>query len=126
MSIIPSLDNIFIGTDIIEVDRIKSSLCNNGKRFLDRVYTSKEQDYCNQFAYPYVHFAGRFAAKESIIKALKSSGYTNIVSLNQIEITPDSNGAPVVKMHFNHLGDCKVSISHIRKYATAFSIYTLS
>ena len=49
MSTILHLDNTFIGTDIIEVDRIRSSLTKSGKRFLDKVYTLKEQEYCNQF-----------------------------------------------------------------------------
>ena len=125
MSIILRLDNTFIGTDIIEVGRIRSSLIKNGKRFLNKIYTLKEQEYCNQFDNPSIHFAGRFAAKESIIKALKSSGYKNSIPLNMIEIINSRDGAPLVKIHFEHKGNFKVSISHIRKYATAFSIYTL-
>ena len=126
MSTILHLDNTFIGTDIIEVDRIRSSLTKSGKRFLDKVYTLQEQEYCNQFKNPYIHFAGRFAAKESIIKALKSSGYEHSIPFNKIEIKPSENGAPQVIIHLEHKGDCKVSISHIQKYATAFSIYTLN
>ena len=53
MSTILPLDNTFIGTDIIEVDRIRSSLIKSGKRFLDKVYTLREQEYCNQFKNPY-------------------------------------------------------------------------
>jgi len=126
MSIILNLDNIFIGTDIIEVDRIRSSLSKNGKRFLDKIYTSKEQEYCNQFKKPSIHYAGRFAAKESIVKALKSSGYQNYIPFNKIEIISSKDGAPLVKIHFEHKGVCKISISHIQKYATAFSIYILN
>lgn len=126
MSITQHLANTFIGTDIIEVDRIRSSVTNNGKRFLDKVFTLEEQKYCNQYKDPSIHFAGRFAAKESIIKALKSSGYKNTISFNKVEVITSSNGAPEVKMHFEHDGECKVSISHIKTYATAFSIYILN
>ena len=126
MSIIQNSSNLFIGTDIIEVNRIKDSIIKNGQRFLDRLYTPIEQKYCAKNKNSFVHFAGRFAAKEAIIKSLKSSGYKKEITFSSIEIIPLEDGEPKVKLHFEHFGSCKVSISHIKLYAIAFSIYTLN
>ena len=125
MSIIQNSSNLFIGTDIIEVDRIKDSIIKNGQRFLDRLYTPIEQKYCTENKNSFIHFAGRFAAKEAIIKSLKSSGYKFKIPFRLIEVIPLENGEPNVRLHFEHSGSCKVSISHIKMYAIAFSIYTL-
>jgi holo-[acyl-carrier protein] synthase len=126
MSIIQNSSNLFIGTDIIEVDRIKDSIIKNGQRFLDRLYTPIEQKYCFEKKNSFIHFAGRFAAKEAIIKSLKSSGYEIEIPFRSIEVIPLENGEPKVRLHFEHAGSCKVSISHIKMYAIAFSIYTLN
>ena len=55
-----------IGTDIIEIDRIRESIEKHGSHFLDRLFSKKEQDYCYKYKDPSPHFAGRFAAKEAI------------------------------------------------------------
>ena len=62
---ITEVRDIFIGTDIVEVSRIRSSIDRTGQRFLDRIYTVLEQKYCRSKSYPEIHYAGRFAAKES-------------------------------------------------------------
>ena len=125
MNIIQNSSNFFIGTDIIEVERIKNSIIKNGQTFLDRLYTPIEQKYCTKNKNSYIHFAGRFAAKEAIIKSLKSSGYKKQIPFKSIEIISLENGEPKVELHFKQNGLCKVSISHIKMYAIAFSIYTL-
>jgi len=59
------------GTDIIEVERIKDGIENIGDKFLNRIYTETEIEYCNsKNVQKYQSFAGRFAAKEAIFKAL--------------------------------------------------------
>ena len=59
------------GTDIIEVDRIKQSIENLGDKFLNKIYTKKEIEYCrSKNVMEYQHFAARFAAKEAIFKAI--------------------------------------------------------
>ena len=66
--------NITCGTDIIEISRIKDSIENKGKVFLDKIYTLAEIEYCeNRRNAKYQHYAGRFAAKEAIFKAISET-----------------------------------------------------
>ena len=78
--------DIFIGTDLVEVTRIRSAIQKTGDRFLNRIYTKTEQDYCQSKANPEIHYAGRFAAKEAVMKALKSSGINAPISFDSIDI----------------------------------------
>ena len=117
------LPNFFIGTDIVEVDRINKLLLRSGEMFKNKVFTTLEQNYCDSKLTPSVHYAGRFAAKESIIKAVKSSGYKNPIPFKDIEILPSDSGAPLVRLHFLLECECKVSISHIKSHATASALY---
>ncbi|MBT3518686.1 MAG: holo-ACP synthase [Candidatus Marinimicrobia bacterium] len=119
------LPNIFIGTDLVEVSRIQSAIQKTGDRFLNRIFTKTEQTYCLSKSSPEIHFAGRFAAKEAIMKALKSSGQNNPIAFSAIEIQSSSTGEPIVNLLFNHRGICKVSISHTGSHAIASSIYIL-
>ena len=116
---------IYIGTDIVEVQRINKSLDKLGRKFLDRIFTTSEQNYCDEKASPSIHYSGRFAAKESIVKALKSSGYDRTLMFKNIEILTSASGAPLVSLKFDILGECKVSISHTDNYATAMAVFIL-
>tara|TARA_Y100001954_G_scaffold234932_1_gene291494 strand:- start:550 stop:804 length:255 start_codon:yes stop_codon:yes gene_type:complete len=78
--------DIFLGNDLVEVSRILSSINKVGQKFIDRIYTMHEQDYCNSKSKPEIHYAGRFAAKEAVMKALKSSGFKQPTPFNSIEI----------------------------------------
>jgi holo-[acyl-carrier protein] synthase len=62
--------DIFIGTDIVDVSRIRQLIDDHPDRFIERTYTDKEQSYCAGKSDPSVHYSGRFAAKEAIKKAL--------------------------------------------------------
>ena len=117
------LPNFFIGTDIVEVDRINKLLLRSGELFKNRVFSTLEQKYCDIKLLPSMHYAGRFAAKESIIKAVKSSGYKNPIPFKEIEILPSDSGAPIVDLHFGLEGECKVSISHTKSHAIASALY---
>ena len=117
------LPNFFIGTDIVEVDRINKLLLTSGELFKNKVFTTLEQNYCDSKSTPSVHYAGRFAAKESIMKAVKSSGYKNPIPFKKIEILSSDSGAPIVDLHFALEGECKVSISHTESHATASALY---
>ena len=115
--------DIFLGNDLVEVSRVLSSINKIGQRFLDRIYTSSEQDYCKSKPIPQIHYAGRFAAKEAVMKALKSSGYLEPISFKSIEIRSGDNGEPIVDLHFPCNGQCRVSISHTDDHAIASAIF---
>lgn len=84
-----------IGTDIIEISRVAKSIQHLGQHFLDRLFTFKEQEYCLKYKASERHFAGRFAAKEAIAKAL-GTGLNEKVSWLDIEILNGDTGAPIV------------------------------
>lgn len=115
---------LFIGTDLVEVARIRSAIEETGERFLNRIYTKTEQDYCQSKASPEIHYAGRFAAKEAIMKAVKSSGMNDPISFNAIDIQSSETGEPIVVMDLKFSGVCRVSISHTDSHAIASAIYT--
>ena len=63
--------NVFgIGTDITETSRIARMIEKHGDLFLNRVYTEREQEYCGKRKAAVQHYAGRWAAKEAILKAM--------------------------------------------------------
>src|SRR5437016_843460 len=84
-----------IGTDIIEIGRIEKIISRYGQKFLDRIFTKREQEYCLKHKMSSRHFAGRFAAKEAVVKAL-GTGITLHVAWTDIEILNDSQGKPFV------------------------------
>lgn len=109
------------GTDVIEINRIKDSIETMKERFLDRVYTKKEQVYCEgKNAQKYQHYAVRFAAKEAVFKAISvmlEDKYS--VSWQDIEIMNDEQGRPSVKVKGIQNADIDISLSHCKEYATA-------
>ena len=117
-----------IGNDIIEILRIKTVIERYKERFLHRTFTLNEQAYCLSRKDPSIHFAGRFAAKEAIVKAL-GIGFTQGISCLDIEIFRDEQGKPIVALssqlneYFN-FPTIQISISHCRSYATAVAIWT--
>jgi holo-[acyl-carrier protein] synthase len=64
--------NLRIGVDLIEIERIRRALDRHGDGFRDRCFTAAEQAYCDGKPNPAQHYAGRFAAKEAVGKALGS------------------------------------------------------
>lgn len=117
-----------IGTDIVEVARIKTIFARYPERFLNRTFTSYEQDYCLKRKEPALHLAGRFAAKEAIVKAI-GIGFSTGLSCLDIEIQNDSRGKPIVffsPFAKELLGNLSlhISISHCHQYATAFALCT--
>jgi len=116
-----------IGIDIIEIERIKESIEKLGERFLNKIYTKKELDYCSSKANKYQHYAARFAAKEAIYKAI-SSHYRKGIGWHEVEIYNEPNGMPSVKLYGNlktFLGgdmDLKITMSHSDNYVTCFAI----
>jgi holo-[acyl-carrier protein] synthase len=112
-----------LGIDLIEIKRVKKVKEKWGRRFLERVYTPKELGYCLRKKYPEGSLAGRFAAKEAVMKAL-GTGLSSGVSWKDIEIINDGKGKPEVLLYGKTkklLGKRKVliSISHTKEDAVA-------
>ena len=114
----------FIGADIVSVLRIEKIIQQHSQRFKERTYTPIEIKYCDSKAAPPIHYAGRFAAKEAIKKALLSSGIVPNIDFTVIEILSTESGAPEVQLNHPPLDQisCKVSISHTDDVAIAFAL----
>lgn len=116
-----------IGTDIIEVNRIEESIKKYGERFLNRVFTPIEIEYCDQFKEnKYLHYAARFAAKESFSKAI-GTGITQGFKFNEIEVQNQKDGKPFIVLYGGLLekwGKFKieVSLSHTNSNAVAYLV----
>jgi holo-[acyl-carrier protein] synthase len=116
-----------LGIDIIEIDRIKKSVEEYGDRFLKRVFTEAEINYCKSKFNKYQHYAARFAAKEAVYKAL-SSGWKEGLRWKDIEIQNDASGMPSIntsgKLNSFLSGETqlRISISHSKNYVTAIAI----
>lgn len=115
-----------LGNDIIEINRIEKAIVRYGQKFLDRLFSKQEQAYCLKHQKSFRHFAGRFAAKEAIVKAL-GTGFSGEITWLDIEVINDSLGKPVVhfskKLQSIYPGtEVLISISHGHDYATAVAI----
>ena len=93
----PTGDEIGLGVDLVDIARIKTILART-PRFASRVYTEKEQAYCNEKATPETHYATRFAAKEAVLKAL-GVGFAKGVDPRDVETLRSSKGRPYVVLH---------------------------
>jgi holo-[acyl-carrier protein] synthase len=110
------------GIDIIEISRIGKAVDTWGERFLSRIYTAGEIEYCRGRA---PELAARFAGKEAVMKAL-GTGHVGI-SPHDIEILSSQKGAPVVHLKGSAqaraeeigLDHLTITISHSRDYAVA-------
>lgn len=112
------------GIDIIEVNRIQEAIEKQGEKFLQRVYTQKEIEYCeNTQKMKYQHYAARFAAKEAVFKAISSKLPNGIGDVwTKIEIYNDSQHKPIAnieKLHLTEVESMDLSLSHIADYAVA-------
>ena len=118
------------GIDIVETQRIRALVEHHGEHFLNRVFTAEEQRYCaaNPKRY-FEHLAGRFAAKEAVLKVI-GTGWRGGIAWTDVEVVKESSGQPRIVLS----GECLrvareqgierwlVSISHIETHATASAI----
>ena len=118
------------GIDIVETRRIAELIDNHGDRFLERCFTDAEREYCFRNKKRHIeHLAGRFAAKEAVLKVL-GTGWRGGIAWTDIEILPEPSGQPKIRLS----GECQkiakklgisrwhVSTSHIETHATASAI----
>ncbi len=119
-----------LGNDIIEIERIRLSLITHPEKFIARILTEREQEYCAKHSDPAPHLAGRFAAKEAVAKAL-GTGFGQHLSWQDIEILNNADGKPEVflsphaRQTFNN-PQLLISLSHCREYASAVAIHMRS
>ncbi len=120
---------IGIGTDIIECLRIAQMIERHGELFLARVYTPREIEYCSSRKAATQHYAGRWAAKEAVLKAL-GTGWARGISWQDIEVRNDLGGKPSIALAGGARAACEqlgiaemlISISHCRTHATAYAL----
>src|SRR5947199_8862736 len=114
-----------VGVDLIEIERIRRALERHGASFKDRCFTAAEQAYCDCKPDPSQHYAGRFAAKEAVGKALGSGVY---FTWKEIEI----RGRPKPGVHLSGrtakwaekvgAGRIELSMTHSRELAAAVAV----
>ena len=120
--------HILQGIDIIPVSKIKRIMLARPE-FAEEVFTNREREYCFSRPDPYVHLAGRFAAKEACLKALGTglSGSGIDAALREIEVAPERSGRPVLSVsgwtekigRRRKVYQYTVSISHSGDFAVA-------
>jgi holo-[acyl-carrier protein] synthase len=128
----PGMDGIAHGVDMVPCDRLAAALQRHGQKFLERVFTQAERDYCFARKRHVEHLAGRFAAKEAVLKVL-GTGWRNGIRWTDIEVVNEPSGRPQVRL----AGECRrladqmgmeqiaVSITHIGTHAVASAIGAL-
>lgn len=110
------INNFSIGVDIETISRFSGLNKKKSKVFLSKIFTEKELDYCFSKKTAAQHLAVRFAAKEALIKAVSLFDKKKL-SLNEIEIIKNNDGAPSVNLRGY---DIKISLSHCEDKAVAF------
>ena len=118
-----------IGTEIIECPRIGKMVEYHGEVFLRRVYTDREIRYCQSRKHAIENFAGLWAAKEAILKAI-GTGWSRGFAWTDLEVRQGAASPPKVLVAGGAkeaairrgIADILVSISHCRTYATAYAM----
>ena len=117
------------GVDMVETARIARMIDDHGEHFLARCFTESERGYAADKKRMIEHFAGRFAAKEAILKVL-GTGWRDGIAWTDAEVVREPSGRPIVRLH----GKCRevaeqlgidewwISISHIETHAIASAI----
>lgn len=118
-----------LGTDIVEISRIGQMIERHGETFLNRVFTESENEYCGTKKNKEQHYAGRWAAKEAVMKTL-GTGFIKGIGWKEIEVVNLKSGKPTivisggVESFAGEMGieEILITISHSREFATATAI----
>jgi len=118
-----------IGIDLVENERIEKIINKWGQRFLQRVFSENEINYCGRHILSSLHYGARFAAKEAFLKAL-GIGLGRGVKLREIEVVHDDQGKPDLSLHGEanlqiekrQIKRINLSMTHTKNYATAIVI----
>lgn len=120
---------IGIGTDIVQCERIAKMMEKHGLLFLERVYTPREILYCGQRKAATQHYAGRWAAKEAVLKTL-GTGWSRGIQWTEIEVRNEPAGQPLIVLDGvareiateRGITTIHISISHCQSHATAYAL----
>ncbi len=117
-----------IGTDLVDVERLAEKM-EKKTGFKELVFSADEIIYCEARTFKYEHYAARFAAKESFLKAI-GTGWSKGTAFNEIEVVNDKQGKP--ELHFSGItektiealkpGKIFISLSHTKTMASAIVI----
>ncbi|MCH2210798.1 MAG: holo-ACP synthase [Fuerstiella sp.] len=118
-----------IGTDIVEIERIRRMIDRHGDSFLQRCFTPAEIEFACKYKDSSVRFAGRWAAKEAVVKVL-GTGFVRGITFHDIEVLSLHTGQPAIELSGQaarnavqqQIQRILVSISHAKLYATATAI----
>lgn len=118
-----------LGTDIVDIERIKRAHERHGDRFLRRIYTAEEQAYCLGMKNPYPHLAARFAAKEAVSKCF-GTGICGEFGWTSVSVYKGSREEPYVRLDergqelLDKMGGAKVlvSLSHTASLGHAVAL----
>jgi len=122
------MEIVGIGTDIIEVSRIEKMIDKHGQTFLKKVYSEKEIEYCQPRKGAKQHYAGRWAAKEAVLKTF-GTGWAKGIQWNEIQLLNETGGKPKIVLtgaaekwaQKIGIDEIQISISHCHKFAVAFA-----
>ena len=118
------------GVDVVDLPRFKRVLSRGGEPFLRRVFTKQEQAYARaRRRTTLLHLAGRFAAKEAVMKAVSQLDPHRVLAMKQIEVRNDRWGRPRIVLHDGARRRARplriyVSLSHVETVAVASAIAT--
>jgi len=113
------------GIDVVELARFRRALARGGKRFADRIFTPRELAYARaRRRTRLLHLAGRFAAKEAVLKAVSQIDPARVLAMRQVEVRNDRLGRPSIILRDGHRGRLAihVSLSHVETVAVASAI----
>ena len=116
-----NIKNLSVGIDIEDIKRFDKYSTDKKNRFLEKIYTKSEIDYCFSYKTPAKHLAARYCAKEACVKALTKLGIKDVY-YNQIEVYRDNYGGVSIRLLNNKKYSkifLEVSLSHSKDSAVA-------
>ena len=111
----------------MELSRFQQAMRRGGRAFMRRIFTAQEEAYARRRKRTMMlHLAGRFAAKEAVIKAMSQIDPKRLLAMNQVEVRNDRLGRPHIILHDRRSGrvNVHVSLSHVNTVAVASAIVT--
>ena len=118
-----------MGIDIVDIRRFRKTIATHGEKFLSRIFLPSEKKYCGAKPNPWIHYAGRFAAKEAVAKAF-GTGIGKEIAWLDIEVLSLDSNAPLVKLRRcakrfagrRGIKNILVSISHTHAHTAAVAL----